>query len=323
MNSFLINEGINIILYAILLICVYHIIVAINEREIKGRKVRKRVTRRLRKQVMEQKIEGLKQEHTSLSSLELLLRAISKNPDKTPSIFAFILFSGGLGVSTFIIILARLGDLFIALSLGIFLGFIPYFFARIKFRRQKSIVSNQITSVIEMLIHHYSANQHNMYKAVKGVAKDIDEPHYRRLFLQIAGAMQLRNEDAVQESVDVLTFSIGGTWAKRLGNIILTGYVRSNSVLKAMIHLSNDARNNESMLKQEQAASFGTSITAFATVPFMIGAMFINRYLTRSFDYWEIQFKNPLVLTLLVFTIAMIVLSLLIAIYIRNPENDI
>lgn len=296
---------------------------AINEKEIKGRKVRRKVKNRLRKQVIEQKAEELKNDSDSLGKLELLLRATAKSETKNPSIFAFLLFSGSIGVGTFLLLLFRLGDLFIAIGIAFFASLIPYLFLKVRLRKRKSAISNNITSIVEELIHQYSANSHDMYKAVKSVAKQTKHSHYRRLFIQIASAMHLRQEETVRESVEVLVFSIGGTWAKRLGNIILTGYIRSDSVMKALVHLSNDAQNTEGMLKQEKAASFGTFMAAISTVPFMIGTLIINSYLTRSFDYWEVQFGHPVLIFLLVVTCVMICVSLLTALYIRNPKNDI
>jgi len=316
-------DGIDYLLYGILLLSVYHLIMAINEKEITGRRVRKKVKSRLRKQVLEKKAEEIKNDSQKLSKLELMLRSTSKDPTKNPSVFGFILFCFLLGTSTFLLIFSRLGDLIISSGVGIFVFYIPYLYLSVKFNRQKSAFSNNITHVIELLIHQYSSSGHDMYKAIKGVAKEVKDVRYRRLFMQIASAMHLRHEAAIVEAVEVLSFSIGGTWAKRLRNIILTGYIRSDSVMKALIHLSNDAQNSEKMLKQEKAASFNTVVTAYMTIPFMVGTIMLNRYLTRAFEFSDIQFNNPVALFLLVITIAMIAFSIITAIYIRNPRNDL
>jgi Flp pilus assembly protein TadB len=321
--SFLVKDGIHYFLYFILFLAVYQLIIAINEKEINGRKVRRKVKGRLRKQVIEQKAEELKKDNQSLGKLELLLRATAKSETSNPSVFAFLLFSWTVGVGTFLLLIFRIGDVFISCGVALFASLIPYLYLKVKLRKRKSAISNNITGIIEELIHQYSANGHDMYKAVKNVSKQTKHLHYRRLFLQIASAMHLRQEKAVRDSIDVLVFTIGGTWAKRLGNIILTGYIRSDSVMKAMVHLSNDAQNTEGMLNQEKAASFGTFIAAISTVPFFIGTLIINNYLTRSFDYWDVQFGNPVLVFLLVVTCVMICVSLLVALYIRHPKNDI
>lgn len=322
-TSFVLNEGINYFFYFLLFFTVYRLNMAINEKEINGRKVRRKVKSRLKKQIIDQKAEEWKKESRSLGKLELLLRATAKNESANPSVFAFLLFSVSLGAGTFLLLIFRLGDLYITSGLAFLISMLPYLYLKVKLNKKKSTISNNITSVIEELIHHYSANGHDMYKTVKNVAMQTKNQNYRYLFIQIASAMHLRQEKAVRESVEVLVFSIGGTWAKRLGNIILTGYIRSDSVLKALVHLSRDAQNTEGMLKQEKAASFGTFIAALATIPFMIITLVINVFLTRSFDYWDIQFGNPVLVFLLVVTCAMICVSLLIALYIRNPKNDI
>lgn len=321
--SFLIKDGITYILYLILMISIYHLIMAINERELTGRRARQKVKNRLRKQVIEKRAEEFKNESQTLSKLELMLRSTSKDPNKKPSVFGFVLFCVILGSSTFFLIFSRLGDFIIASVLGLLISYIPYLFLLVRFNRQKSSFSNNITHVIEILIHHYSSSGHDMYKAVKGVAKEVKDVRYRRLFMQIASAMHLRHEPEIVEAIDVLTFSIGGTWAKRLGSIILTGYIRSDSVMKALVHLSNDAQKSEKMLKEEKSASFNTVVTAYLTIPFMLGTLMINRYLTRAFDYTDIQFNNPIALFLLVVTLAMIAISIIVALYIRNPKNDL
>lgn len=322
-TSFLVNEGIDYFLYFILFLCVYQLIMAINEKAIEGRKVRRRVKNRLRKQLIEKKADDLKKESRYLGQLELLLKATAKSETSNPSVFAFLLFCGSLGVGTFLLLIFRLEDLYISSAIAIFASIIPYLYLKVKFRKRKGSVSNHITSIIEEMIHHYSANGHDMYKTVKGVAQNTKNQHYRRLFLQIASAMHLRQESAVREAVDLLIFSIGGTWSKRLGNIIITGYIRSDSVMKALVHLSHDAQNTEGMLKEEKAASFGTVIAAWATVPFFIGTLVINFYLTRAFDYWEVEFGNPVLIFLVVMTCVMICVSLIAALYIRNPKNDL
>lgn len=322
--AFFLDDGIHYIFYFILLLAVYRLIIAINEREINGRKARRKVKSRLRKQVIEQKVKEVKErESRSLGKLELLLRSTSKDQSKIPSVFAFLLFSGTLGAGTFILLVSRLHDLYISAALAFLMSMLPYLYIKVKFSKQKSVISNNITGIIEELIHHYSANSQDMYQAVKHVATKTKHQHYRGLFLQVASAMHLRKEEAVREAVEVLVYSIGGTWAKRLGNIITTGYIRSDSVMKALVHLSSDAKRTEGMLKEEKAASMGAFISAVATVPFFIGALVINYYLTRAFDFWEIQFGNPVIVFLLVATVAMICVSLLIALYIRNPRNDI
>jgi Flp pilus assembly protein TadB len=323
LTTFIVKDGINFILYLLLFTIVYQLTMVLNERELQGRKLRRKVKNRFRKQVIEQKAIHFKNENKSLSSLDLLLRATSKNETNQPSVFAFLLFCISIGLGTFLLLILRLGDLYVSFGTAIFMSIIPYLYLKVKFRKRKSIISNNITSIVEELIHHYSSNGHDMYKSVKGVATQTKNQHYRRLFLQVASSMHLRQEHAVRESIEVLVYSIGGTWAKRLGNIILSGYIRSNSVMKALVHLSTDAQNTEGMLKQEKASSFGTVIAAYATVPFMVFTLLINAYLTRSFDYWQVQFGNPVLVFLVVATCAMICVSLLTALYIRNPKNDI
>lgn len=319
----MLEDGINYILYFILFIAIYRLIMAINEKEIRGRKVRRDVKRRLQKQVIEHKVAEWKKNHYSLGNLELLLRATANSENKNPSVFAFLLLSGTLGLGTFLLLATRISDLFFSSAIALCVSWLPYLYLKVKLSKQKSSVTNDITSIIEELIHHYTANGHDMYKAVKNVAKNTKNNYYRRLFLQVASAMHLRHEESIREAVDVLVYAIGGTWAKRLGNIILTGYIRSNSVMKALVHLSNDAQNNEGMLTQEKASSFGTVIAAYATVPFMITTLLINNYLARAFDYWKVQFGNPMMVALFVITCVMIFISLLTAMYIRNPKNDI
>ncbi|MGY3718394.1 hypothetical protein ACWE42_23025 [Sutcliffiella cohnii] len=321
--TFLINDGIRYLLYFILFVTIYQFIKAINEKEINGRIVRKKVRSRLKKEIIKKQTEEIEKDNEHLGKLELLLRATSNNKEKNPSVFGFLLFCGSLGIGTFFLLFTRLGDLFISIGLACFVSMLPYLYLKTVFLTRKGAISNEITTIIEELIHHYSANGHDMYKAVKGVATSTRNAQYRVLFIQIASAMHMRQEQAVRDSVAVLVYSIGGTWAKRLGTIIQTGYIKSDSVLKALVSLSNDARNNEGMLKQEKAISFGTVIAAYATVPFFILTMVINNFLTRSFDYWEVQFGNPILIFLLVATCIMICLSLLTALYIRNPKNDI
>lgn len=322
--NFLLTQGISYLLYFVIFIAAYRLVIVLNEKEINGRRIKKKVKSRLHKQVIETKakVEEIN-EDKRLGRLELLLRATAKNEKRTSSVFAFLLLSGSLGIATFILLLFRLGDLYISTGLGFFVSMIPYLFLIVKFRKQKSSVSNNITMIIEELIHHYSANGHDMYQAVKQVAINTKNMHYRQLFLQIASAMHLRQEEAVREAVEVLMFSIGGTWAKRLGNIILAGFLRSDSVLTAMVHLSKNAQANEGMLKQEKSASLGVRLAAYATVPFMLVTLMINTWMTRSFDYWDIQFGNPFMVFLLVITVAMICVSLIIAQFVANPKNDI
>jgi hypothetical protein len=255
------------------------------------------------------------------------VQAISSKKRKTDSItvYGFILFSILVGLFFFVLIVVKFEDAFIALLIGGIISLIPYTVLLIRLRNTRNAVGNQLTELVELIIHAYSAASNDMYQTLKITHANIQEKELRRIFIKLISDLQTaRNEEEMRLSIDLFIYSSGNSWAMRLGNIILKSYLYQENVLNALLQLQTQMINNEKMLEQEKAGSYDAFYDAMLSIVlFPVSLIGANYIVVKPQSWAAIQFGQKAALLSFIVTTLLVIISLLVGLLIRKPKNDL
>lgn len=248
----------------------------------------------------------------------------SKTNTDALNVYGFISFCGLLGILTLILVVIKFNDAFVGLLIGAIVSLIPYAILLVRLRNTRNAVGNQLTEIVEILIHSYSSSGSDMYQGLKITSTNIVDKELRRIFIKLISDLQTaRSEEEMRESIDLFIYTCGNSWAMRLGNIILKAYIHQETVLGALLQLQSQMINNEKMLEQEKADSFDSfnnSVLAIFLFPIsLVGAKFV----TRPQSWFVLQFQEKWAFMLFIVTVIMVIVGFLVGLLIRKPKNDI
>jgi hypothetical protein len=256
-----------------------------------------------------------------------LLESVSaskQNNTHTIGFHNFLFISISLGLLTFIFMVVKFHDAFVSLLIALIVTLIPYTLLMVRLKSMRNTVGNQLTGIVEVLIHAYSANSNDMYQALKHTHSNIQEPELRKIFVRLISDLQIsRNEEDLRLSIDLFIYTCGNSWAMRLGNIILKAYVHQENVLNAFMQLQNQMINNEKMLEEEKSGSYDAFANALLTIVLFPASLIGAKFVTRPQSWSHIQFGEQGPLLIFILATVCTVVALLIGFLIRNPKNDI
>lgn len=246
-----------------------------------------------------------------------------ENPDSI-GVYGFLYFSGAIGLFTFVLIVVKFHDAFLGLIIGGVISLIPYIIILVKLKTTQNTIGNELTNIIELLIHGYSASSYDIYQALKTTHANIREPELRRLFVKLISDLQTaKNDEEMRLSIDLFIYTAGNSWAMRLGNIILKAYVNQENVLNALLQLQSQMINNEKMLEQEKSGSYDAFANAALGLILFPVSLVGAKFVTRPQSWIHLQFGEKYALLLFIVTTVMVTIAFLVGLLIRKPKNDL
>jgi hypothetical protein len=256
--------------------------------------------------------------------LESVSSSDKKNDSQSINVFNFIIFCCSLGIITMVLLVVKFQDAFLGLIIGSIVTLVPYMFLNVRLKNMRNTVGDQITNIVEILIHSYSAYSNDMYQALKHTQANIQEPELRRILVRLISDLQIsRNESELRESVDLFIYTCGNSWAMRLGNIILKSYVHQENVLSALLQLQNQMINHQKMLEEEKSDSYDAFAEALLTIILYPAALVGAYFVTRPLSWVSLQFEQKWTLLTFIFTTIMTIIAILVGFLIRKPKNDL
>jgi hypothetical protein len=256
--------------------------------------------------------------------LESVSSTSKKNESQSINVYNFIIFCCLLGLITFVLLVVKFQDAFLGLVIGSIVALVPYMFLSVRLKNMRTTVGDQITNIVEILIHSYSAYSNDMYQALKHTQSNIQEPELRRILVRLISDLQIsRDENELRESVDLFIYTCGNSWAMRLGNIILKSYLHQENVLSALLQLQNQMINNQKMLEEEKSESYDAFAEAMLAIILYPSALIGSYYVVRPLSWVSLQFEHKWTFLTFILTSVMTVIAILVGFLIRKPKNDL
>ncbi|MGG1594789.1 hypothetical protein [Terribacillus saccharophilus] len=319
------GDGIYYIFYVLISIAVIYFVQLVLSAPVKEKYGQWKYKYRLRKMRIESTVKDTDITHNGafLNHIQMLINA-TKNEKSEQDVGSFFVTSMLLLVVTTVMTFIAFKDVVLAIALGFLIATIPYLFLQIKLRKIRSAMSGEFRELVQIIMQQYSANQHDMYYALKETQRIVVEPTLRKIITKLVNDLQTaRNSDELRNTISVFVFTVGNSWAKRLGSIILKAYTDKENVLKTLMVLTRQMEDTEEMLEEEKTGLLDTVHTGYLTVPIFIASVALGYFVSGAQDWFNLQFNNHY--TLLLFTTAAIgtVFSIIISLILKTPKNDL
>lgn len=259
-----------------------------------------------------------------LKHIYLLLRT-TREERNDADVLVFFIISGMLTVlSSLFILIVVVHDILISSIFGLLIGFVPYLILRLRLNKLRYLMSLEFLSIVIRITQHYNANHYDMYTALTETQKEIKTKELRMVIVKLITDLQVsRNEHELRESIKVFTYTAGTNWAKRLGSIIMKAYLYDENVLNALMTLTKQIEDTEEMLEQEKSQTLDSVYNGYFTLPVFIGALILGYYSSGAQDWFKLQFGHTASLFLFLLSLVGVIFSMIIAIFLKQPKNDL
>ncbi|MBU8908057.1 hypothetical protein [Desertibacillus haloalkaliphilus] len=260
-----------------------------------------------------------------LKHIHLLVDTVSNDKgEKAYGVLSFFFISGFLFVLTFVFLFMNMNDIILTILISLFAASIPYLVLQVKLKGIRNSVGNELLTVIQQLTQNYNACNYDMYRALIATSNQIDEKALRHVFYRIISDIQVsRGEEDIRRCIQRFIFTAGNSWAKRLGNIILKGYLYDERVMNALINLSSQMENTEKMLEEEKSEALDSVVNGFFVPIIFVSSIGLGYYVSGPQDWVQLQFGESVSTLTFSLSLTFTVLSVFIALLLRNPKNDI
>ncbi|MEK5056389.1 hypothetical protein MHH96_23750 [Niallia sp. FSL K6-0212] len=326
MNNFqwLWQSGINYVLYSIVIVSGLYISYQIMMDSVKIKYQEVNYKYRIRRiKSGNASPESHTYKHPFFKHISLLIRTTSNHRSDNDT-GVFLLFTALLGLTSFAFIYYLIKDFVIALLFGLLLMTVPYLMLRIKLNKLRYVMSTEFLSMVQKLTQAYSVNKYDIYYALSAMQNEIQNKSLRKVTVRLITDLQLsRNEQELKDSIQVFTYTTGTNWSKRLGSIILKGYMYKENVLHSLLVLTKQIEDTEEMLEEEQSQTVESIYDGFLTVPLFIGSLLLGYFTSGAQDWFKLQFGEKWTLFTFCLSVVGTVFSLIISIYLKHPKNDL
>lgn len=264
-------------------------------------------------------------QHPLLKHLQLTLRTTNRQGKAGENeLLPFLIVTILLFLSTFVMVLLPLKDVVLALVLALLVAVIPYMFLHLRLVKLRYLLGEEFLNIVHKLQQNYNSNHFDMYHALVETQKSIEQRALRKVMLQLISDLQIsKNEEELRMSIQTFVFTAGSSWSKRLGNIILKGYMNNENVLNTLMTLSRQMEDTEEMLEEEKSNTMDAVVNGMLTFPVFIASLLLGYYVSGPQDWFTLQFGNEWTVTLLIICIIGVVFSLFISKILKRPKNDL
>lgn len=262
-------------------------------------------------------------EHPVLKHVQLLIKAT--NTGKTEKeITAFLIVTTFLFGFVFLFSYFNFHDLFLSIGLSLLSAIVPYLVLQVKLRKMRMEINDEFLNLTRSLTQNYNSSQFDIYRALVQTSSEVNNKTLQAVMYKLVSDLQVSGkEEELRKSIDIFIHTVGSSWAKRLGNIILKSYIAQENVLATLMMLVKQIEETEKMLKEENAASTESVLDGWITLPLFIASLFLGKMVAGAQDWVSLQFKHDWNLLMFTLTVVGVVFSLLIAIVIKQPKNDL
>src|SRR5690625_185939 len=254
-------------------------------------------------------------------------RKVDKNTGllKPPkSLQNFFIESGAYGSVGLIITFIASTQVVLSFAIGCLFVMIPYMVLVVKVNNISKKVGDDFLKFVQVFTQQYNANSKDIMAALRATLRNMDSPEMRVMITRLISEInQTREERGVRRAVNELVYVTGSSWAKRLGSIIVRGYIDQYDVGEQLGFLEKQVMETEEMIEKESAVVKDVAAEAFIMPFLLIGSLALGWYTTKIHGFWELQFGNTIPLMLMLFSCIGTFFGVMIGILVTNTKNDI
>lgn len=240
------------------------------------------------------------------------------------SLQTFLIESIAIGVVGTTVSFIASNQVVLSLVIGLLFLTVPYMFLTLKVNNIRKKVGEDFLKFIQVFTQQYNANSNNIMAALRSTLTNIDSPEMRMLITRLYSEInQTREERGVRRAVNEFVYVSGTSWSKRLGSIIVRGYIDDYDVSEQLSFLEKQVMETEEMIEKESEGVLEVRNLAFFLPLVFIGTMIIGWQVAKVADFWYLQFGNTIPLLLLMFSVIGLFFSIIIGLLVTNTKNDI
>lgn len=312
----LIEILVKIIAYSILAIGVWQLVVPL----IYDYWVLKRRSSRVRK-FQKTHVVVEKEPNKFHQHIRILVFSISKRPSEQ-KVLNFYGISILLFVVTTSIIVFLTGEYGVAILSGFMLMIMPYSLCRFRLAEIRAKASYAFMQEFHQLLHLYQSHK-DVYRLVSNASIHIRDKNLRMAFVRLRSSMEkVRTTEHFIEAVQLLSFTIGSSFAARFANLMIKSYQENANVSEAILDLHTDLRKRERDMSVLKTKRMETIILGFMPVIFVPIFIFAAFRMTMLYEFnYIIQQTNSLIL--LVISVVLAVVSAMSAYLLSKPKADL
>lgn len=313
---------VNLLLYLLLVVITAFVIYWLVSADLKIRLVHYRYRLRIkRKQLDQRKTE--KERSKLINHIYRMLYIRNSEADIT-SAYLFIGVEVFLAVSVFIVSGINFNDWFLPMFPAVISAAIPYLYLYVKVRTIQNKIGDSFITIVETLVHSYSATRGDIYSALTMTQKQLEDKESKRLLGRLIADLQTaHDENSLKEVIDMFIFTTGNSWGMRLGNIILKAYVYQENVNSALLTLQRQMIVHRKMLEEEKVGAADVSAQAIlAVILFPISLIGVH-YIVQPQNWFVLQFSEKIAFSSFIFTTLFVMIAALIGYIVRKPSTDL
>ncbi|MFB6499902.1 hypothetical protein [Bacillus haynesii] len=318
------NSGVDYFLYTLLFLAVLFITISIVQEpiKIKYRDWNYRVKRTQQTHV-EKALETLEEE-SIVQNISLMLRATAKKGKEPQTLSTFFITSFLCFLFVFVIMFVAVKMVIVSLAIGLLAGCIPYAVLVAKLNRIRIAVGNEFLRFIQIFSQQYNANGYDIQFALRSTLNEMQDKDMKKALTQLISDLNTnRDESGVRKAVQEFVYINGSNWSKRLGNILVKGYLEQQNVLKPLLFLVKQVEKTEEMIAEEKSEVMAVAIEGYMQPVILIGSLGLGVYTCKMQGWWQLQFGEHTPLMLLAFGIVGVIFSVVIGLLVQNIKNDV
>ncbi len=278
---------------------------------------------RLRKSRANKKMTERQYNNPVLKHIFFLIKTTSKEK-KEHDVIAFVTVTGILTVFGLMFSIFTTGDIVLSVFLAVLIGSLPYMLLRIRLQSIRYTTGTEMLNIIQILAQNYNACQYDIYYALIETQKDINNKTLKGVFRKLISELQsARNENEIRLAIDLLIYTSGSKWSKRLGNIILKAYLYDENVINTLLTLIRQMEETEEMLEEEKSHTLDKVYNGYLTAPMFIFSIVLGYIASGAQDYFVLQFVEYWPRLIFIVCTVMVTFSMIISFIMRKPKNDI
>lgn len=266
----------------------------------------------------------------AMKELAKKLHATRKQDKKTgllrqpKSIQSFFVESSVWGVVGLLVSLIASHQVVLSLAIGMLFLTVPYMVLVVKVNNIRVKVGNDFLRFVQVFTQKYNANSNDVMSALRDTVPELTSVEMKKLIVRLITELnQEREERGARRAVNEFVYVNGSSWAKRLGAIIVKGYVDQQDVGEQLMFLEKQVIETEEMIEQESSVMKEVTGEAFIMPFIFVGAFALGWYTTKIQGFWDLQFNHTATLLLLIFSAIGVFFSVMIGLLMSNMKNDI
>ncbi|AQQ55353.1 type II secretion system F family protein [Planococcus lenghuensis] len=249
-----------------------------------------------------------------------LVYALSKkDADQRLSYFYGMTLGSFIVTMTTLVLLLK--SFMLPLLVAVTVASLPYILLRFRLANLRIEASIALMKEFHLILQSYQQNK-DVYHTLMAVSPELRDKWLRNAFQRLLSSMQKdRSDEAFVEAVQLLSFTVGSSFAARLANLLIKSYREQVDISEALFDLHMDLQKREKDMAAMKTKRMETIVLGF--LPIVILPIFVVMAYRMSMQYsMSYMLDNSNALATLVLAFVLSVLSALFAFLFSKPKAD-